>query len=272
MERSVRCVIVVIALLLVQSFAPMASADDQPGSSVEDIRKLKQNPVSGLRSVFLQNTVGTTNGDPIDVFSVQPVWPFRLGADWKLITYTIVPFVHLPPIRGNDSVDGLGNILFNGYFAPEKSDGPITWGIGPAVDLPTRTDSALGSNRVSLGPAALVYGVAGPFSAGLVLQNIWSVGGHGANRVNALGAQYIFNYNLPKGWYLESNSTIEADWTASDSDRWTVPVGAGFGRVFQIPWSKLFYSASIQGFDNVVRPDGAPVWTVIAQLQIIISQ
>jgi len=260
--------------LLAQAFGPIlnsAIADDQEGPSIEEIRQLNQNPVSGLRSIYLQNVIGTIHGEVVDGFSIQPVWPFPVGDDWKLITYTIIPFIHLPALRGQDSASGLGNILFNGFFRPEKMEGPITWGLGPAIQLPTRSDHELGSNRVSAGPAALLYGVAGPASGGLVLQNYWSLGGSGANRVNTFSGQYFVNYNLPKGWFLETSATIESDWTADPGNRWIVPLGGGFGNVFQIGHGKLFYSASIQGFGNVVRPDPAPSWTVIAQFQIIFS-
>lgn len=61
--------------------------------------------------------------------------------------------------------------------------------------------------------------------------------------------KYFLTYNLPKGWFLFSNSTISADWLA---DRSTVPVGGGLGKVFNI--GKQSVSLSAQGFYNVVTP------------------
>ena len=93
----------------------------------------------------------------------------------------------------------------------------------------------------------------------MVLQNAWSLGGSGANRVNAFAARYILNYNLLDGGYLYSHATFTANWTADSRDRWTVPVGGGFGKVFNI--GKQPVSASVQAFSNVVTPSNGPKWT-----------
>lgn len=250
----------------------IARAQDQPGSSIEEIRQQKQNPLSGLRSLYIQDDYATFDGKSANVFSLQPVWPFRVGEDWKLVTYTIVPEISLPPgVPGGSRTTGLGNILFNGFFRPAHSSGSLVWGIGPAIELPTRSDPALGSDRVSLGPAGLLFYAKGAFSAGAVIQNYWSLGGSGINQVNEFNLQYFFNYNLPKGWYLLSNATITADWLVQSQDRWTVPVGAGIGRVFTIGHSKLAYSTAFQWLYNVERPDYAPYWSAMLQFQIIFS-
>ena len=273
--------------------APMAFAQQAPaaqGPTVEDMARLRQDPVSGLRSVFLQNETTTVNGQAADVFSVQPVWPFPLGEDWRLITYTILPMASLPALasggtdQGSGSglqslptatpaenpARGLGNVLFDGFISPRTHQGSFVWGAGPVIQLPTRSNPALGSSRVSAGPALLLYDTFGPWAGGVVLQNYWSLGGFGTNRVNNGSAQYILYYNFPDGWSWESNATVTADWLASPRNRWNVPIGGGVSKTFQI--GSLFYSASLQGFYNAERPTNAGAWSVIAQLQIIFSQ
>jgi hypothetical protein len=139
--------------------------------------------------------------------------------------------------------------------------------VGPAILVPTRTDPALGPDRWALGPSGILFYAKGKWSAGVVLQNIWSLGGSGANRVNEFAAQYIYNYNLPKGWFFYSNATITADWEAEKGDRWTVPLGGGFGRVFKI--GKQPVSLSAQAFYNVVTPDDGPHVTAIVQFSLL---
>ena len=117
----------------------------------------------------------------------------------------------------------------------------------------------------------VLYGDWGRWTGGVVFQNYWSLGGSGINKVNQLTSQYIVNYNLPEGWYLESNATITANWVAASQDRWTVPLGGGLGRVFKIGNSKLNYAASVQGFYNVLSPSHGPNWDLIAQFQVIFS-
>ena len=52
--------------------------------------------------------------------------------------------------------------------------------------------------------------------------------------------------NLPRGWFLESSATVTADWEADQSDRWTVPLGGGFGKVFTLGSHSL--SVSTQAY------------------------
>ena len=265
-----------IAILVTLCLTGPVRADDETSGAqptVEEIQKLKEDPVSGLRTVFFQNVNLPIGNGTADSFTVQPVWPFGISEDWKLITYTIIPFQAVPSVApGAPSGRGIGNILFNGYFTPTKTDGTFKWGIGPALQLPTRSDPVLGSGALSAGPAALVFDSFGDLSGGFVVQNLWSMSGPSADAVDLFSAQYFLTYNLPDGWYLETNATITADWKAPSHDRWTVPIGGGAGKTFQISGSGLFYSAGIQGFYNAIRPDGVGDWELIAQFQVIFGQ
>jgi hypothetical protein len=106
-----------------------------------------------------------------------------------------------------------------------------------------------------------------PWTAGLLLENVWSFAGNGGEDVNQFSAEYFLTWNLPQGWFLESNATVTADWMAPEGNRWTVPVGGGFGRVFTV--GKESVSPSLQGFFNSVRPDVGPDWSLSAQLQVL---
>jgi hypothetical protein len=255
--------------------APVVSADepatlDETNSqlSVEELVKLKQNPVSGLRQIVIQANVSPNlpgSGKTEGSYSIQPVWPFSLSQDWKVITYSILPLIQ-QPVPCEATKVGLGDTLMNFFVAPKKP-GAVVWGLGPAILLPTRTDPFLGSDRLGLGPTGVLFYAHDSWSAGLVLQNVWSLGGSGINKVNELGAQYILNYNLSKGWFLYSNATITADWAANVHDRWTVPVGGGFGRVFNV--GKQSVSLSAQAFANVVTPRDGPRWAGIAQFSLL---
>jgi hypothetical protein len=247
--------------------------DTSKKMTVDEVNKAKQNPVSGLKSIYLQDVVLPVGSGNANSFSLQPVYPFRINDKWKLITYTIIPIQSIPQVEpGTATGSGLGNILFNGYFSPVyKEKRALVWGFGPAIQFPTRTNAALGSNRLSAGPAALLYLSGASLSGGVVAQNFWSFGGTGANQVNLFSLQYILFYNFPRGWYLESNASVTANWLATSSDTWTVPVGGGPGKTFQIGKGKYFYSAALQGFYNAVRPDFVGNWMIIVQFQVIFS-
>ena len=73
--------------------------------------------------------------------------------------------------------------------------------------------------------------------------------------------------DLSDGWYLSSGPIITANWEADSNNIWTVPVGGGFGKIFQI--GKQPMNASVQAFYNVKKPDNGPDWTLRLQLQFL---
>ena len=248
--------------------SPTAAPAQAP--TVEQLKKLKQDPVSGLRQVVIEANVSPNlplTGKTSGVYSIQPVFPFALGKDWRVITYTILPFVQQPGQPGQPSIFGFGDTLINLFVSPRKM-GSFVWGAGPTMLLPTRSNAALGPNTVALGPAVVLFFPSEKLSAGVVLQNAWSLGsGTTVDRVDAFGAQYLFNYNLSKGWYLYSNGTITSNWTADPRDRWTVPLGGGIGDVFNI--DKQPVSVSLQAFGNVVTPRNGPTWSANFQFSFL---
>ena len=65
--------------------------------------------------------------------------------------------------------------------------------------------------------------------------------------------QPFLNYNLDKGWYLLSAPLITANWEADGDNRWTVPIGGGFGRIFKIGHQPI--NAQLTAYYNAVKPD-----------------
>ena len=76
---------------------------------------------------------------------------------------------------------------------------------------------------------------------------------------------------MQDGWYLTSSPIITADWQAAPGNKWTVPVGGGFGKVFFI--GKLPFNANCGYYANVVRPDptGADA-TVRVQIALLLPK
>jgi len=103
---------------------------------------------------------------------------------------------------------------------------------------------------------------------GALVSNVWSFAGdEEADEVNFMTLQPIINYNLKKGWYLTSVPVITANWTAASDNRWTVPLGGGFGRI--IEWRKQPLDLSMQAFYNVEKPAVVGDWTLRLQLQFL---
>ena len=70
------------------------------------------------------------------------------------------------------------------------------------------------------------------------------------------------------GWYLTSAPIITADWEASSRNKWTVPVGAGVGKLFKL--GKLPINTSLQAYYNAVTPSQGPDWQLRFQVQFLL--
>jgi hypothetical protein len=254
-----------VVLLLLAATALAAEQNSQ------DLAKASQNPIANLISLPIQNNTNFGIGpddETQNILNIQPVWPVSLNETWNLITRTILPVVSQPGILtgGEGRVNGLGDTTFTGFFSP-KDSGDITWGVGPVFLIPTATDDALGSDKWGAGPALVVLTMPGKWVIGSLFSNVWSFAGSGDQDVNLFTWQYFINYNLADGWYLTSAPIITANWEASSGEKWTVPFGGGFGKLFKI--GKLPVNGSAQAYYNVEKPTYGADWTLRLQLQFL---
>ena len=123
------------------------------------------------------------------------------------------------------------------FFFTPANPGSFTLAVGPSLWLPTATDKTLGINKWGGGPVVVVLTTQGPLLVGFLVQNVWA-GTTGTSmtlqRVNTLTIEPFVFYNLPAGWFLTYRPIITADWTVDEHNRWTVPLGGGFGRVLPV--------------------------------------
>jgi hypothetical protein len=236
-----------------------------------ELAKKTQNPVADLISVPFQNNVNFGVGPQDDVqyiLNVQPVIPFKLTQDWNLISRTIMPLIYQPELApGVGDVFGLGDIQQSLFLSPAKP-GKLIWGIGPILQFPTATDDSLGQGKWGAGPTAVALAMHGPWVFGALINNVWSFAGDDDRRdVNQMLLQPFVNYNLPDAWYLTTSPIITADWEAESDERWTVPLGAGVGKIVRV--GKLPVNAQLAGYYNVVRPDNAAEWQLRIQIQLL---
>lgn len=269
--------IVVISFLSLAAFlmAGQVRAEDsnsppeKKADDVADLAKAAQNPIANMISLPFQSNVFFGGGQkhaPIYNMNISPVIPIKLNEDWNLITRTVIPFMSQPSqFDGMDSSTGFGDINPTFFFSPAKP-GEWIWGIGPTLQLPTHTDDELGSDKWCVGPAGVFLKIQGPWVYGMLLNNLWSVGGSGQT-VNKFLLQPFVNYNLPKGWYLTASPVITADWEAKGGQQWTVPLGGGIGRLFKV--GKMPVNAQVQVFSNVISPDYGPDWSLRFQIQFL---
>lgn len=262
-----------LAMLTLGGWLPATAAEEE--DSATELAKKTQNPVADLISLPFQSNFDFNTGEKdatVYILNVQPVIPIKLTHDWNLITRTIVPIINQPslfdgPNQISGSAWGLGDINPSFFLSPARPSRFI-WGVGPTFTLPTATDWRLGSGKFSLGPTAVALLMEGPWVAGALINNQWSVAGWGDRDVNQMFLQPFVNYNIADGWYVTTGPIITADWKAESGQRWTVPVGGGVGKLFKL--GKLPINTSLQGYYNVERPRFAADWQLRFQVQFLL--
>jgi hypothetical protein len=234
-----------------------------------DLAKQYHNPLGSLKALPMQLDVDFNIGDDKETgytYSFQPIFPVKLSEDWTMVSYTILPVTSMPSGSGERNT-GLGDLEVFLYFTPAKPKGTFIWGVGPNVVFPTATNSNLGSQKWSVGPALALGIQNGSWTAFGLFDNVWSVGGSGEDPVNVFNFQYYITYQFPGTWFLVSNYVVSSDWNTESAERWNVPLGAGAGSL--VKFHKLSGAAYVQSGYNVVAPTGGSNWGIIFAFELI---
>jgi hypothetical protein len=253
-------------LFLAAACAAPASADDTD-RSVEDLARQKLNPLAEEISLATNLSFGFGYGPGDEVqpsLTFQPVIPLPLSENWHLITRSNALILDVP---GPGGATGFGDIDTSLFVTPART-GKWVWGAGPILQFPTATDEALGTGKWSAGPtAALVY-IDGPWFNGLLVSHLFSFAGPSHREdVSLTQIEVNFSYELPSGWYIDTNPVMTHDWKAPSNQSWTLPVGLDVGKVF-----KLFnqgMSLQLGAYYNAKKPAGTADWFLQTQFTLL---
>lgn len=264
-------VLLLACLLLVTLKGYSQETKSEPVSEQAEQEKLAkaiQNPVASMVSIPFQNNLDF-NDENTNTLNIQPVLPFTLGENVSLIARTIVPVISAPyPGVGGAKNKGIGNISSALLFTPAKP-GKLIWAVGPTFTFGTLTQG-LGTSKFSLAPSVLFLYQNNGWTIGTLAQNSWSVAGPSdAPDVNLFYTQIFVVKNLKNGWYVNSAPIITANWEADSDHRWTVPLGAGFGKLSRI--NKLPVNWQIGYYAFLDHPAGAS-GQLRLQLQFILPK
>ena len=266
----------VLCLALVMLSSVGATAQDQAADQAA-LAKKSQNPVANMISIpfeFWHNEGQRGTGFTA---IVKPVIPTSLGK-FNLINRFILPYASVngtlrSSLPNSDplAVDtkGLGDFTYQGFLSPAEP-GALIWGGGAALVVPTASTDQLGTDRWSAGPSVLLLGMPGKWVLGLLAQNVWDFAGSGDENVNIMTLQPILSYALKNGWYLTSVPVITANWEAASSEVWTVPLGAGIGKVQK--FGKRPIDFKLVYYNYVVRPTFGAEWSVMLGVKLILPK
>ncbi len=262
--------VAVLAAMILCVIAAGSHAQNEPA----DAAKEAQNPLAKVISLPFQNNtdfgIGTYDKTG-NVLNIQPILPKLLGdGGWLLINRFIIPFPKTVPDASTaegQSTTGIGDVSYTAWLAPPVT-GSFTWGFGAVTIWPTASKDVLGQDKFSIGPSFVFVYTNPSWLGAAVVANWKSVAGDDAKPdVNTFYLQPIFSYFLPDRWYATSAPIILANWEAESGQKWTIPLGAGIGKMFNA--GKLPMDAQVSAYSNVKKPDGAASWQLRIQLKLI---
>ena len=240
-----------------------------------DIAKESENPIGNLTVLPLENytnfQVGPNKGTQ-NILEFEPVVPIHLNSDWNLITRAIIPAVWNPDLAPFPSVpQAFAPTNFSAFLTPRNETDGWLWGVGPIAQLPTATSPTVGSSVWGLGPTAVVVKTTEHVVAGVLVNQVWSLGGvetgPGGKRYSTFLVEPFFNYNFGHGWFLNAAPIITADWE-TPGRKWTVPIGGSVGRIIKLG-GKLPVKFSLGGYYNVVTPQYGARWQLESTVAVI---
>lgn len=253
--------------------APAPAAENTAGQDAELAKKLS-NPISDLVSIPFQfnweSGVGPDNGLRT-ILNIQPVLPMALNGRWNLIERWIMPFVSQPEFFG--AASGLGDITFSSFFSPARAS-DVLWGVGPVFSLPMTSDPALGSGQWSLGPTAVLLKMKGPWTYGILWNQLWSfarVSDLPRADVNQGFFQPFLAHNTKTGMTYTLQSESTANWQAEKSgDVWTIPLNFIVSKITTLGP----FPFSVQGGFGVflAAPDGGPEWKLRTNFVVLLPR
>ncbi len=255
---------------LVPSLALARQAAPPAADQSAELAKKLANPISDLVSVPIQfnweQNVGP-NEQTRFILNIQPVMPFALNEDWNLIARVIVPLVSQPVLfEGGSPAFGVSDIFTSFFFSPSRSG--LTWGVGPAISLPSTTIPTLGTEKWSAGPTAVALKQTGSWTYGALLNQVWSFSGNpDRSDVNQMFLQPFLAFQATKTITVTIQSETTANWEVTEG-RWTVPINVLLSKLSTFGPFPASYQVGVGGFP--VHPDGGPSWKVRGAIFILL--
>lgn len=231
--------------------------------NADELAKQLSNPIASLTSVPLQfnydDGIGASGDGYKVTLNVQPVIPVSISEHWNLISRTIVPIVYQDDIfPAEDSQFGLGDTVQSVFFSPKAlTKGGWTWGVGPALLLPTATDDLLGGEKWGAGPTAVALRqTKSGWTYGALANHLWSFAGADDRAdISATFLQPFLAKSLGKGRTLSFGVESTYDWKA---EQWNVPLNVGYSKVSRIGKQLVSYQGGVRYY--VQAPDNGAEW------------
>jgi hypothetical protein len=99
----------------------------------------------------------------------------------------------------------------------------------------------------------------GPWTAGALVNHIWSFGGDDdRNPVNQTFLQPFVTYSTKTGYSFGLNTEASANWEAASGQQWTVPLNVSITKVTKLGRRPISFQLGAGPY--LEKPDGGPAW------------
>jgi hypothetical protein len=250
-DRSRRVVVIALAAVLSLLSPTLIAAQDAAEAAQAEAREEEEGLGQSRESMANDSTAAQTSyqvayewrdwrtdqgpdGQPRPEGN-QNMWQFRIVMPFQFEGFNLLPRLTL---RNNEAVDGssgAGNAEIFALFIPNATDwGTGRWGIGPQVNFPADSEQ-FGTTewRYGIATAALQRAAADKMLYGVLVQQLWGETDPtrpGSTVASPITIQPVFNYALPKSFYLNIGETaFSYNWKA---EAWLIPIGVRFGKLW----------------------------------------
>ena len=243
-----------------------ARAQSRPSA----LAKAWQNPIGSVINVPFDNSFGFEQDSARSIYGldIRGIVPIRFNDGNRLVPRVVLPFSEVPFTDGShfDIGDTRVDVLYDGGCTAAHNG--FSMGVGPALSIPTATNSALTSGKWEGGLSFAQVVSQGHWVLGAQVSQLWSFAGSSSHRATSpfIGEPFVY-YNFDDGWSLLSAPEIRADWQVARNDGWTLPLGGGIAKTFGDHQQGV--AASVSAYANSLRAAGAPSWTLHARLSLL---
>ena len=180
------------------------------------------------------------------------------------------PSAELLGPAGGMRANGFGDILSGFFFSRKGAHEQQTHlGLGPVLTFPTASNAQLGSKQYTAGPGIHFSTEFKRLTAGFFLWQSWGFGESlGQKKVSQLFGKPFVIYEVSEKWNLVYIPLgMSHSWDAPSGDNWTVPIGGGVRRLFEIHGQRM--GLQFQAFDYVARKSKDPEWELRASIEFL---